>query len=107
MYKLIYKYHLAPTAAVNNILTDHPISKVLKVGEQDGLLYAWIEHEPSEHVTGHYVYQIVPTGITFQQGTSEQNVILANENLSYRDTVIMSDGLVWHIYDGFYNECGM
>ncbi len=82
--RVIYKYELK----IDNINTiimpaEHVI---LKVAEQDGKLFFWAEVDTSTEEIGK-IFMIYGTGQELSHGGYE-----------YFDSVIMSNGLVWHIY---------
>lgn len=82
--RIIYKYELE----IDNINTIIMPSEhvILKVAEQDGKLFFWAEVETNAEEIGK-IFMIYGTG---QE--------LSHSGFGYLDSVIMSSGLVWHIY---------
>ena len=60
--------------------------KILKFAEQDGKLMMWYVHDDSMDLSM-FIIRIVGTG-------HEHSDLISG----YFDTVLMSNGLVWHIY---------
>ena len=64
-------------------------SKVIKVGEQDDYLVAWFKFETRLCDDAAPIsYKIVGTGDDYD----------VDDDFRYFDTVIMSNGLVWHVF---------
>jgi len=84
--RVIYKYPLAITNVQPiTIPEDHVL---LKVAEQNGELFVWIEVDTdSADMTGHFVIK----------GTGHE---LDMYGFHYLDSVLMSNGLVWHVFYG-------
>ena len=65
-------------------------AKILKAAEQDGLLYIWVLLDPNDKDLFSREIRVYGTG---------NNIPAPDPLLSHIDTVLMSDGLVWHVFE--------
>lgn len=96
--RTIYKYRLLITD--KQVLAVHPGFKPLHVEEQDGELFIWGEVDtldvtkPIEPVAGSFMETLTNATVVIY-GTGEP---MWAHNFSHFQTVLMSDGMVWHVY---------
>ena len=84
--RTIYKYALSLTDGEQFI--DMPQGSVfLKAGEQHGRLVFWVDSRTTNEMNPR-AFKVVGTGQEIGEYAYE-----------YKDTVKMSNGLVWHIYE--------
>jgi len=82
--KTIYKFPLEITDY--STLRTHDKAKVMHVGEQGGQLCIWLEVD---------LTQVVATHGFYIRGTGH---VITGEEGQFLGTVLMPNGLVWHIY---------
>ena len=92
MNEVIYKYQLP---IINPTLVWMPgDAKILHVDEQNGLLFVWAIVNTSNHFKNRKF---------FVRGTGqkiEDDMRGIQNSARYINTVQMSNGLVWHVFDG-------
>jgi hypothetical protein len=62
--------------------------KVVHVGEQYGNLTMWVEQPTSKYPPSMHTFQVYGTGQPF-----------LDDNAVHVGTAVMTNGLVWHVYD--------
>lgn len=87
--KTIFKYELEITA--NQKIDIDGYIKILKVAEQNGKLFMWYMVDPNLRPISTIEINIKGTGHELPDDTHH---LLGN----YFDTVLMSKGLVWHVF---------
>lgn len=103
--KVIYKYDINDCIIGREMRLEKD-AKVLSVKEQDGKLMAWILHETTAPQDSRFYFRGVGTGweITKPQWPDGRFV----DETSFVDTVLMPDGLVWHVFcevtPGYYRK---
>lgn len=88
--KTIHKYTLEITDV--QIIELPSSSTILKIAEQRGVLCMWVELDTNNNSIKRH-FRIIGTGHEL-----EQHVFDLIE-WSHIDTVLMANGLVWHIYE--------
>ena len=86
--RTIYKYELSLTDDIQTINLPRG-AHILRFGEQDGQVVMWVDVRTDNEKDLH-TFLIVGTGHDITDYPSV-----------YLDTVQMSNGLVWHIYERF------
>lgn len=87
--RTIYKYEMSMTDDIQTFDLYNGYS-IVHFGEQDGKIMMWVDHR-TEYDTKQLVkLQIIGTGHD-----------IGDYAASYRQTVQMPNGLVWHIYERF------
>lgn len=84
--RTIFKYDLM--IGWNNSLYLPERSKVLYVAEQYGNLTMWVEQPTMNHMSENRIFQVYGTGH-----------LIPDNNDVHVGTVLMSSGLVWHVYE--------
>lgn len=87
--KIIYKYELEIKQA--QVINIKGYSKILKVAEQNERLFIWVSIDPESELIFTSTILIFGTGIEINETQSER--------CKYLDTVLMSSGLVWHVFN--------
>ena len=87
--KTIYKFKLELKSY--QILNIRGFIKCLKVGEQDGNIYLWVIINDEDNLHKLEI-SVVGTGTE----------IMEYNSIIYFDTVLMSNGFVWHIFLNSY-----
>ncbi len=85
---MIFKYPLKITRTQTITLPE--INMVIKVAEQNGELMLWALVDPVGEIKQAITIMIVGTGHPID--------VKSMEEYAYFDTVLMSDGLVWHVF---------
>lgn len=85
MARKIFKYKLSETG--RNVIKMPERSMILKIDKQFNDLCLWADVETRNDMIDRIIY-IYPTGIEIDSGPS-----------TYLNTVVMGNGLVWHVYD--------
>jgi len=87
--KVIYKYGINPNHNTRTILTVPINSKLLKIGLQNDILYAWFEIEKDEQQTIKRTFYVIYTERDFEK-----------KNMKFIQTVIYNEmHFVVHIYE--------
>lgn len=89
MAKVVYKYQL------NEFKTDQEFrlpknARILKVDEQDQMLFMWVAVDPDEPIESFHI-EVLDTGRMFPD-------LKRLEVRHHLNSVVMSNGSVWHIF---------
>ena len=86
--KRIYKFKLSVQHDQTVLLPNG--YRILSVGEQQGDITMWVMVDPDLPTTECYI-RLYGTGHSIKEDMGYENI--------YLDTVIMSNGLVWHVFE--------